>query len=373
MTTGPVHVYAERLADGEVLEPTLNSLLASLGGLESRVRAGDRVLIKPNFVAPFAKATTDLAVIDFFVRKVRELGAVPLLGESSGYEFDTRSTFEVLGVERFARERGLELIDFEQGEFVDVDLGPGLPTVPIAKVAVDAKLIINLPLLKGHTITRLTCAVKNLFGLLAKDGRRFLHSHALEPAIAGIARRMNHALHFVDARHQLERAVFAESRPLGWFLAAENPFALDHFGARLLGINPLAVKHLSDVPTYDVVGPEPESFPRPCKKNSLFQRFHRALYSAFYRVDDVKHRAIGGESILYDLHWYLGVHPALKPLTAEQARTVAASCPVGAIDADERTIRRTVCRTVRCLNCYREHPTLVELRGLNRPRKGLHG
>ncbi len=364
-------VHVQRLSDGDAPEPVLESLLAAVGGLEQRIGRGDLVLLKPNFVAPFGKATTDLAFIDFFVRRVRELGATAVLGESSGFEFDTRSTFRVLGVDEFARERGLELVDFEQrGEFTDVALGPGLPSVPIAKIALDAKLIVNLPLLKGHTITRLTGAVKNLFGLLAKDGRRYLHSHSLEPSIAAIARKLPHALHFVDARRKLERAVFAESKPLGYALAGSDPFAVDHFGARLLGIAPDWVGHLIDVPPYEIRGHEPAAFPEPCRRNSIAARLHRALYSAFYRADHLKHEAFGGGSILYDLHWYLGVHPSLKDVSAEQAALVAKSCPVGAINAETRTIERRACNTVRCLKCYREHPTLVKLGGLNRPRRG---
>ncbi len=363
-------VHVRRLAEAEPPEPALDALVSAIGGLEPRVQKGDLVLIKPNFVAPFAHATTDLRIVDDVVSRLRKLGATPVLGESSGFEFDTRSTFKVLGVDEFAKARGIELIDFQDGRFTEVPLGSGLPTVPIAAIAFQAKLIVNLPVLKGHTVTRVTGAVKNLFGLVARESRRYLHSHSLEPVIAAIAGRFPEAIHLVDARRQLQRAVFAPPRPLGYVLAGENPYALDHLGARLLGVDPAAVRHLAATPGYEVRGEELTSFPPPSRQDSWRQRLHRALYSAFYRVDHAKHTLVGGGSILYDLHWYLGVHPVLRRMSPGEAAAVAASCPVGAIDVAAPAIRRRECRSVRCLQCHLRHPSLVGLGGWNRPRGG---
>jgi uncharacterized protein (DUF362 family) len=370
MTLPGATVQVRRLTDAEEPGPALDALLSSIGGLEGRVGRGDLVLLKPNFVAPFAHATTDLRFVDYFVARVRDLGATPVLGESSGFEFDTRATFRVLGVEEFAKSRRLELIDFQDGAFTETELGAGLPPVPLASIALDAKLIVNLPILKGHTITRVTGAVKNLFGLVSRESRRYLHSHSLEPTIAAIARRLPEAVHVVDARRRLERAVFAEPRPLGYALAGADPFALDHLGARLLGVDPVAVGHLADAPAYEVRGDPVGSLPAPSRQSSLRQRLHRALYSALYRVDHAKHTLLGGGSIIYDLHWYLGVHPVLRRISPDEAAAVAASCPVNAIDATLPVIRRRECRSVRCLQCYRSHPNLVTLGGLNRPRGG---
>jgi len=373
MTAPGVVVHVRRLTDAQEPEPALDALLSSLGGLESRVGRGDLVLLKPNFVAPFAHATTDLRFVDYFVSRIRDLGAIPVLGESSGFEFDTRATFKVLGVDEFAKSRQLDVVDFQDGAFTETDVGEGLPPVPIASIAFDAKLIVNLPILKGHTITRVTGAVKNLFGLVAREHRRYLHSHSLEPTIAAIARRLSPALHVVDARRQLQRAVFAESRPLGYALAGTDPFAVDHLGARLLGVDPAWVQHLADAPAYELHGDAIATLPPSSRQNSVRQRLHRALYSALYWADHAKHSMLGGGSVIYDLHWYLGIHPVMRDMSPEQAIEVARSCPVDAIDAGTRVIRRRECRSVRCLQCYREHPTLVRLGGLNRPRGGRIG
>jgi uncharacterized protein (DUF362 family) len=340
-----------------------------VGGLQGRIGTGDRVLIKPNFVAPFRHATTDLAFIEHFVAEVRATGAVPVIGESSGYEFDTSAAFQVLGVNDLAARLDVELLDLGQGPFADVDLGPGVGPVSMSRAALDAQLLINLPVLKGHTITRLTGAVKNLFGLLDKSSRRHLHSRGLEAAIAAIARRFPGALHVVDARRKLLRAVFAESEPLGYVLAGTEPFALDHLGAELLGIAPTAIGHLDRVPAYEVEGDQPVRATTLTRRSSFRDRAHRATYSAFYWLDEQKAGLIGGRSVIFDLHWHLGIHPELTAAGRERVDEVAASCPVDAVDLAGRCIVKRRCERVRCLQCYRRHPDLVRLGGLNRPRR----
>ena len=57
----------------------------------------------------------------------------------------------------------------------------------MARAAVHADLIINLPVLKGHSVTLMTGAVKNLFGVLSKPSRRRVHAVGLHRAIHALA------------------------------------------------------------------------------------------------------------------------------------------------------------------------------------------
>ena len=66
-----------------------------------------------------------------------------------------------------------------------------------------------------------------------------------------------------------------------------EPFALDHFGSRLMGINPESVKYLNGTGQYDIEGDIPDSFPPSTDKSSLKEKLHRLLYSAFYRLDKI--------------------------------------------------------------------------------------
>jgi len=363
-------VYSRRLTLEADPCSVLSELLDKIGGLRGRINKGDIVLIKPNFVAPFPNATTDLRFIDFFIERIRDAGGVPVVGEASGYEFGSEVTFDILGVRSFLAARDIELVNFENAKYISVDIGSGLAPVEIAESAMQAKLIINLPVLKGHTITRITASAKNLFGFLSKPSRRYLHFNHLEEAIASLAKRFDNAIHFVDARLLLTRAVFGQSQPLGYCLAGTDPFALDHFGSRLLGIDPSAVKHLAGTTDeYTVDGAVPEILPPLKRKDSLKDRLHRWIYSGFYRTDHIKCSLFGGKSIIPHLHWYLGVHPQIGRVTDDQMEELASICPVGAIDAKRCKIIKKKCIKVRCLKCYREsEPGRIILKGFGRPK-----
>jgi uncharacterized protein (DUF362 family) len=345
--------------------------LEAVGGLSKRVFPGARVLIKPNFVAPFPRATTDLSFVEFHVAAVRELGGIPVLGESSGFEFDTRATFRVLGVEEFARKHNVPLIDFEEAAYRTVDLGQGVGKVALAEAALHADFIINLPVLKGHSVTRMTGAVKNLFGTVSRDSRRRLHARGLHRGIAAIGRYFQaKTLHVADARRRLTRAVFSEAEPLGYVLSGVEPFALDNLGCKLLGIPSESVAHIAPQLKYEVRGQQPSTPEGATLRDSLSARLRRSLYAAAYALDHAKSVGLGGRSLLPTLHWYLGVHPDLAPdLSRAELELVAESCPVGAIDVENKLIRQEVCQSVRCLACHQAHPELIRLAGLNPPSR----
>jgi uncharacterized protein (DUF362 family) len=363
-------IHARKLSASDAPESALEELFSVLGGFGNRFKTGDLVLIKPNFVAPFPRATTDLAFIDFFIKKIRQSGGVPIVGESSGYEFDTENTFKILGVRSFLEKRGVDLVNFEKHRYARINVGDGLPELEVAEVALECKLIVNLPVLKGHSITKVTGSVKNLFGLLSLDSRRKLHCKHLHTGIAALGKRFTNAMHFVDGRKLLTRAVFGEEQALNYCLAATNPFALDHFGAKLLSIDPDAVLYLQKVPQYSVWGDTPEFLSPLGGKNSFREKLHRTLYSAFYWIDEVKCKTLGGNSIIPSLHWSLGIHPAIGNVSGEELLRLAELCPVDAINAQKRTIEKDKCIKVRCLKCYHEAtPGSIALKGLNKPRK----
>ena len=47
----------------------------------------------------------------------RNAGGVPVVAESSGYEFDTEKTFKILGVRSFLTKRNVEVINLDEHDF----------------------------------------------------------------------------------------------------------------------------------------------------------------------------------------------------------------------------------------------------------------
>jgi uncharacterized protein (DUF362 family) len=364
----PITVFSRSLVKGENPSPVLSDLMRSLGGFKDKVSPGDTVLIKPNLVAPFEKATTDLSFIEFVLDQVRGAGAVPVIGESSGFEFDTEVVFDILGIRRFAEDRGVRLINFEKGKYASVDLGADLRNVEVCEAALNARLVVNLPVLKRHKITKVTGAVKNFFGFLSKGSRRRIHHQGLNEGIRALAGMFAGAIHIVDARSLLTTAVFGEETPLGFCFAGFDPFALDHFGAGLIGVDPAAIGYMKEGLKYAVSGHLPEEVPALSKGDSWKERFYRTIYSSFYWLDDLKCSLLGGDSIIPYLHWHLGIHPEIGRVTEEERKALSSLCPVGAIDVEKGDIVRSRCYKVRCLKCYnRDKPERIRLRGYNLP------
>lgn len=103
--------------------------------------------------------------------------------------------------------------------------------LPIPEAAIECDALINVPGLGTHGNTLLTCASKNLFGLIAS--RRKLtdfHPLGVDEVIADICKVIKPTVNIVDARDKI--------------LIGRDILAVDIKAAELIGLDPLRVKHL---------------------------------------------------------------------------------------------------------------------------------
>ena len=154
-------------SDGRTTTPARSrrsSARCSTGRGMRPIESGMRVLIKPNFLAPAAPEramTTHPLVVRAVVEHVLGQGGRPTVADSPG-----RGSFE-----RLLREggyaqalAGLDVAVRPFRETVKVDIGAPFGRIDLAREAVQADLVVNLPKLKTHTMMLLTLGVKNLFG-----------------------------------------------------------------------------------------------------------------------------------------------------------------------------------------------------------------
>lgn len=151
-----------------------------IGGLETIIKDGDRVLLKPNLLsgrAPERAVTTHPSIVAVVARLVKEAGGVPCIGDSPGTG-SFRRVAEKTGITEVANRIGVELVEF--GESVDVENRRGhvYKRFEIAKASVEADVIINLPKLKTHSQMLLTLSVKNNFGLVVGKRKAKWHLKA---------------------------------------------------------------------------------------------------------------------------------------------------------------------------------------------------
>ncbi|MBN1580523.1 MAG: DUF362 domain-containing protein [Anaerolineae bacterium] len=222
------------------------------------IQPGATVLLKPNLVKPSLSGTgivTDARVTAAVARLVleRDPGRV-ILGEGSsvGYDFpgqvDSLTAMEANGIAEIARELGLEMIDLNHDERVMVQVADAdvMPTFGVAKTAYEADVIVDLPVIKTHGRTGITCALKNMKGVLPGEEKKRTHRMGLDRAIVDLNRGIKPHLTVVDAlvgrtgTHTWPE----DSVPLGCIVCGIDPVAVDTVCAALLGFEVSEIHHV---------------------------------------------------------------------------------------------------------------------------------
>lgn len=160
-----------------------------------------RIGIKPNLVSPVLAsegATTHPEVVEGLIEYLREHGFENLaIMEGSWVGDRTEDAFEVCGYRELAGRCGVELIDAQKERSVTVDCG-GME-LHICECARKVDFMINVPVMKGHCQTHITCALKNMKGLLPNTEKRRFHAEGLHRPIAHLAKGIRQDFILVDS------------------------------------------------------------------------------------------------------------------------------------------------------------------------------
>jgi uncharacterized protein (DUF362 family) len=221
-----------------------------LGGLKRFVKPGDSVLLKPNFIAPRsperAPAQTHPTVIVEVARLLKDYGAKPFVADSSAWA-DAATCANVLGLTEPLSELGVPVKELDRP--VKRRLGPGLPSVRISSVALEADVIINLPKFKAHQQLLTTFAIKNMFGCVTGKRKAMWHfRRGADPAefcrlLIGICRHLAPALTIIDGIVAMEGRgpIGGRHKPLGWLIAGTDAVACETVCCGLVDLKPEAV------------------------------------------------------------------------------------------------------------------------------------
>lgn len=148
--------------------------------------AGSRIGLKPNLVSPSEAswgATTHPEIVAGTIEYLKEHGFENLvILEGSWVGDKTADAFKVCGYDRLVREYGVEFIDTQKDSFHTKDCA-GME-LEICDSVESLDFLINLPVLKGHCQTKLTCALKNMKGLIPNCEKRHFHGMGLHRPIA---------------------------------------------------------------------------------------------------------------------------------------------------------------------------------------------
>jgi uncharacterized protein (DUF362 family) len=215
------------------------------GGLADLVRPGMRVMIKPNLVAPPPSADNGACTSPLVCRAVAdvvtELGARPVIAESSARGADTEAAYRLLGYNAL-RADGYEVVVLKRDRTVRAAIAWGhvLSEITTFELATRVDAIISVPILKTHDQGQVTLALKNLKGLVIDADKRRIHQEGMFEGVVDLAAHFRACFAVVDGLIGQEGMgpLLGVPVDMGLILAGRDLVAVDAVGGRVMGFAP---------------------------------------------------------------------------------------------------------------------------------------
>ena len=227
----------------------MTKLLLTEAELESRIPGKNaRIGIKPNLVAPSEAswgATTHPEIVAGIIEYLQERGFTQLLVLEGSWVGDkTSESAEVCGYLDLCRQYGVSFVDTQKDSFHVRDC-KGLE-LNLCDEAAGLDFLINVPVLKGHCQTKLTCALKNMKGLIPNQEKRHFHAMGLHKPIAHLSAGLHQDFIVVD--HICGDLDFEDGgNPVvrNCIMAAVDPVLVDAHAAALLYYKPSDIPYIT--------------------------------------------------------------------------------------------------------------------------------
>jgi len=255
---------------GDYSRPKIAEAIATqfklLGGLGKFIRAGDTVLLKPNFIAPRSRrcaTQTDPAIIIETARLLKDFGARPFVGDSPAWS-NVFTCVKALKLEEPLRKLSVPVKQLNKPKRCRIGMND--TKIGISSVALDADVIINLPKFKTHQQVIATFAVKNMFGCVSGKRKALWHFakggnfYDFCELLIGIFKFLNPALTIIDAVTVMDGPgpIKGRARPLGYLIGGTEPIACETVCCKLVNINPEELPIIKTARQMGLGCPEPE-------------------------------------------------------------------------------------------------------------------
>ncbi len=164
------------VARGGQPEDMVRKGIAAIGGMERFVPQGAKVIVKPNICVAYHTyeyaATTNPWVVGTLVKMALEAGAGSVQVMDFPFGGTAEQAYVRSGIDEQVRAAGGEMVSMPSFKYSTVDIPQGLSikSTEAFKDALEADVLIDVPVAKHHGSTRLTLGMKNLMGLILDRG-----------------------------------------------------------------------------------------------------------------------------------------------------------------------------------------------------------
>ena len=222
---------------------TLRMAIKSLGGIETFIKKGDRVLLKVNaaFASPaMLSATTHPAIIAEMTRLCFRAGAASIVVTDNPIN-DPASCFTLTGIADAARSAGAQVLLPRDDLFSPMTVKGAklIRNWPVLyKPFKDITKVIGMAPLKDHHRSGASMTMKNWYGLLG--GRRNLFHQDIHSIIMELAMMVKPSLVILDATTSMMAngptgGSLSDLKNTNTMIIGTDQVAADAFGVSLLG------------------------------------------------------------------------------------------------------------------------------------------
>lgn len=228
------------------LERHVEQVAELAANLDDLIRPGMRVFLKPDLSRarhPKEGLTTHPAIVSAVARLVRRRGARALVGDSPLFlRGRIESVWKATGLLKAARHSRMRLVNLERASTTPVAVGTRV--YYIARPALEADLVINLPRLRTSRLCQFSGAVKNMMGVVPGFQKGLLYKRDLTmeqvaSVMVDVYSAVQPDLTIMDALSHGDHTT--EESAGGMLLASTDGVALDVTVARMLGLEPQTV------------------------------------------------------------------------------------------------------------------------------------
>lgn len=278
----------------EYIDSIINSGFAEFG-MDKTLSEISSVFIKPNLVSDNKEyidqgANTDIRIIEGVLKYLSKFKNLKIyLGESeTGTKVKGRKlskALDLMGVNMLHDKYEFQTINLTYDEKIIVKIPEAmiLSQVEMGKSIMSSDLIINLPKIKTHKYSTITCALKNMFGAIP-DPLRITYHENIHQVLADLYRLWGNKMFIItDGIVAMEGSgpLYGTRVNLGVIYFAQNPIYNDVVAAKIMSIPTREIKHIqlaNDNERFDLENIEISGDVRIDEIRKKFQRANRNLF-----------------------------------------------------------------------------------------------
>jgi uncharacterized protein (DUF362 family) len=236
---------------GKDIPKMLEAGIAKLGGWAAFIKPGNKVVLKPNVAwnsLPEQGGNTHPDLIRACVLAAEAKGASSItIPENTCHP--EKATFKTSGVENALKGTKARLYRPAKADYQKVDIPQGkiVKTASVPKDILACDCLINMPVAKSHSATKLTLSMKNWMGSVPNAERQGWHRDGLHQCIADFSTFLKPKLIIIDATR-----IMLTKGPQGpgdmahpnELILSTDPVAADAYAATLFKKEPFDIDYI---------------------------------------------------------------------------------------------------------------------------------